>query len=119
MFNKYRFSVDDHLFFFDCRAGSGRYGFYHRAILYIDGYRRAEAVKHYDNRTWESFVFQSVMIKALRAVMDEKRDYITRCEKSARAWERLSPARRAVIDAKIGADPDYMVLKDARAFIGD
>lgn len=48
-----------------CKNEKARDGFRHRATLYVDGVQVDETTTHYQNRTWESYEFQSVMQKLI------------------------------------------------------
>ncbi len=49
----------------ECEWKKTRMAFKHTAILYVDGRRRDETKICYQNRTWESYEFQSVMEKLI------------------------------------------------------
>ncbi len=61
-----------------CKSMSvGRMGFKHRAELYINDIFICKATCSYQNRTWESYTFQSVLHKVL-----EKTDALTKRQKT-------------------------------------
>ena len=41
------------------------YSWGHRSVLHLNGYKLTEARSRYHNRTWESYQFQSVMMRAV------------------------------------------------------
>ena len=49
-------------------------GFAHSATLFIDNERMVKQVKHYNNRTWESYPFQSVMKKCFKILIERTKD---------------------------------------------
>lgn len=48
-----------------CNSESTRYGFRHLATLFLDGREYFKAKCTYQNRTWESYEFQSVLHKVI------------------------------------------------------
>lgn len=48
-----------------CNSESTRYGFRHLATLFVDGKEYSKAKCTYQNRTYESFEFQSVLHKVI------------------------------------------------------
>lgn len=48
-----------------CNSEGTRYGFRHIAVLHRNGYEIARAKACYYNRTWESFEFETVILKVI------------------------------------------------------
>ena len=48
-----------------CNSQSTRYGFRHLATLHKNGFEIAKAKCLYYNRTWESYEFESVILKII------------------------------------------------------
>lgn len=71
-----------------CNSESTRYGFRHLATLFVDGVESANTKCTYQNRTWESYEFQSVLHKVIsisQLSKDEKtlcNDYIDNYKES-------------------------------------
>lgn len=62
-----------------CNSESSRNGFRHRATLVLNGREADEATEHYQNRTWESYEFQTVMQKLVNkttALSSEEKAYV-------------------------------------------
>jgi len=49
-------------------------GFSHSATLFIDNKRMIKQVCHYNNRTWESYPFQSAMKKCFIVLIGRTKD---------------------------------------------
>jgi hypothetical protein len=60
-----------------CDSVGTRYGFRHDARLFVNGNETEKAKICYYNRTWESFEFQTVVLKLL-----EKTNRLTEIEKT-------------------------------------
>ena len=58
-----------------CEASKTRNGFKHEATLVISGQSRNTVKCNYQNRTWESFTYQTVLDKLLDQVKDEITPY--------------------------------------------
>lgn len=63
---RYFFAViDGHALYFTCKVVRCSGGFSHIADLFIDDRKVSSARKHYFNRTWEAFPFQTVLLRAI------------------------------------------------------
>lgn len=58
-------------FLFVNEWASTRTGFKHTSTLFINGYEWQKSTCHYTNRTWESYTYQTVMLKAIGELMDK------------------------------------------------
>ena len=67
------FKLDD-VYSVVCNSESTRNGFRHIAVLHKNGYEIARAKCSYLNRTWESYQFESVLLKLVN-------DFIVDCDK--------------------------------------
>ena len=74
-------------------AKSTRSGFYHKTKLYIDSEFILECKRSYLNRTWESYLYQSVMKEALYNAIESE---ILR-EKKLKGIKRLTKQLRETI----------------------
>ena len=59
---------------FETAYTSERSGFGHSATLFIDNERMIKQVCHYNNRTWESYPFQTAMKKCFRTLIERTKD---------------------------------------------
>ena len=61
-----------------CETKGTRNGFKHEAILLCNGYERGKAKCTYLNRTWESFTYESVLLKLVNDFFEneEKEKYL-------------------------------------------
>ena len=57
-----------------CNSESTRSGFRHVAVLHKNGYEIARAKCTYQNRTWEAYQFESVLLKLVD-------DFMAQCDK--------------------------------------
>lgn len=64
----FRLDSDNSFWDFCCEDKETRGGFKHVCTVYKDGAQVATVARHYINRTWEVFTFQSVLRKAALAV---------------------------------------------------
>jgi hypothetical protein len=64
-----------------CNSGKTRNGFKHTCTLYVNGQERESAKINYLNRTWESFDFESTLLRLADSLPDDQKhllkDYIS------------------------------------------
>ena len=85
-------------FVFDVNSRDTRGGFAHDCELCAGLEVIGRATCHYLNRTWESYRYQTVMLAAVRDALNTAKSRIENAEKAARGWDRLTAARRDVIE---------------------
>jgi len=106
MNNKKIFTVDDHITIV-CEWKKTRSAFKHVATLFVDGQERDEVKICYQNRTWESFEFESVLQKllektdAIQLTDTERADFFKRASGEAND-ETLSGFKRVAAIAQLG-----------------
>lgn len=86
-----------------CEYQKTRSGFRHVAVLLINGTETSRTKVCYQNRTWESFEFETVLKKLLKDVMPEKelRDFITGLQNDE--WKKVDSMFNTVATtAKLG-----------------
>ena len=71
-------------------ARNTRGGFAHDTQMFIDGILEMKNSAHYINRTWESYIFQSVMKQAIHLRIEEERNKLVREYKEANNKQRIS-----------------------------
>ena len=64
------FKLDDN-FSIECETKNTRNGFCHRAVLLCNGCEREKAKCNYLNRTWESFPYETVILRLVDACFSE------------------------------------------------
>jgi hypothetical protein len=90
------FKIDEHLTAI-CQAQRTNYGFRHLASLCRDGSEIVGARASYYNRTWESYEYQSVILKAIRAAGLNQEE-----EARALAWANGDHADRSMLNTVAG-----------------
>jgi hypothetical protein len=77
----------------ECRAKKTKNGFKHVAELVVNGDKRDKAQVHYLNRTWESYEFQSAILKLLNKTKEldevEKAICIENANKDHTDWSQF------------------------------
>ena len=71
-------------------ARNTRGGFAHDTQMFIDGILEMKNSAHYINRTWESYIFQSVMRQAIHLRIEQERNKLVREYKEANNKQRIS-----------------------------
>ncbi len=64
----------DEVYSVACNSEATRSGFRHIAVLHKNGYEIARAKCLYQNRTWEAYEFETVLLKLVD-------DFIAQCDK--------------------------------------
>lgn len=71
-----------------------RHGFAHDTTLFIDGREITSSSCYYLNRTWERYLYQSVMLSAVQFLIKAV-EYGNEQElKEKNGWKKLTPARK-------------------------
>ena len=68
-----KFNINENEYSFVCEAWSNSRSWGHKVNLFRNNYEIAEARIRYYNRTWESYEFQSTMLKAINIVEEKHR----------------------------------------------
>lgn len=76
-----------------CDSRATRNGFAHDCAFLLDGREENRASCHYLNRTWESYTFQSVILKALGEARAFAENRLIMRFKDSRGYMRMNPAR--------------------------
>lgn len=113
--------IGNNTYTFYCEYVDCRDGFTHTCELYKNGWRINSSRRHYINRTWESYRYQSVMLDAVRNELDYIVNKGIDEYKEANGITRLVKARREkVLDAIHNSAEHaemkllYDMVKDAR-----
>lgn len=100
---RYEYEIQGRTVTFDCESRKTRNGFAHDAACTVDGrawYTRS-ATRHYLNRTWERYPFQSVCGDIVRKELEDNlRDDLARF-RDERGYARMTERRRAEFAAWI------------------
>lgn len=109
-----RINIDGREFAFICDWRSTRNGFAHDATM-MEGWRTvAKATRHYLNRTWECWSYQSAILDAIGKAMDEEAKWVENNVKRDNGWEKLTAKRREAVAAALAESEDYAIYKKLR-----
>ena len=86
--------VNDVNFRFVCESWSNSRGWGHRVVLFKNGIEINEAKIKYQNRTWECYVYQSCMEKAVRQLLEERKVDVIANYKRVNDLSRLSQKKK-------------------------
>ena len=81
-----------------------RSGFAHDTTLFINGVEEVENTCHYLNRTWECYTYQTVMMGAVRELINDRRNYLERKYKEDNGFSKLTDKRRSALEDIFTAD---------------
>lgn len=93
-------SFFDGKYTFQNTSGNTRNGFYHKSTLLKHGYQYAEAKVNYLNRTWESYTFQTSMIRAVEDLIESAKLSIVESYKYNNNLSRVSKAKKEELYAQ-------------------
>ena len=96
------------------RSAWTRNGFKHETILFENNIEIASATMHYLNRTWENYQFQSVMLKAVGVLLDNKKEEIKENYKTENNIKRITEAKRKELEKIIEKNKRIKKLKKLR-----
>ena len=89
-----KFEIDGKEVMFVNQYRNTRHGFAHDTTMFVNGCEIESATCHYLNRTWECYTYQSVMLSAVRKMIN----YIEECNerklKECNNWIKLTPSRK-------------------------
>ena len=106
-----RINMDGREFAFVCDWRGTRNGFAHDVTMMENWRTVAKATRHYINRTWENWDYQSAILDAIEAAMDEEKSWVTRKVKRYNGWEKLTAKRREAVDAALAENTNYAIYK--------
>ena len=86
--------VNDVNFRFVCESWSNSRGWGHRVVLFKNGIEINEAKIKYQNRTWESYVYQSCMEKAVGQLLEKRKLELIANYKRVNDLSRLSQKKK-------------------------
>lgn len=70
-------------------------GFKHVSTLFKNDTKIGSAEVHYQNRTWESFKFQTSMSKIINQLTEDRKSYLYDKFKAEKGYANISEKRRA------------------------
>lgn len=107
-------TINNNEYMFINRSRGNRSGFVHETKLYKNNRLIAENKIQYYNRTWESYQYQSVMRRAVNALIDEAKESYRNRWKNAHNVKRLTEAKRAEMQEDFEKNPpeNYAELEE-------
>lgn len=106
-----RIKIDGREFAFICDWRSTRNGFAHDVTMMENWNTVAKATRHYINRTWECWSYQSAILDAIQKAMDREVDWATRKVKRENGWTKLTAKRLEAFSAVLENNPDYVIYR--------
>lgn len=99
-----KFTVNGKEYEFVNSSRNTRSGFAHDTTLFINGVENAEHTCHYLNRTWECYTYQTVMMGAVRELINDRRIRLERKYKEDNGFSKLTDKRRLELENIFTAD---------------
>lgn len=99
-----KFTVNGKEYEFVNSSRNTRNGFAHDTTLFINGVEKTENTCHYLNRTWECYTYQTVMMGAIRNLIDDRRIRLEKKYKEDNGFSKLTEKRRSVLEDIFTAD---------------
>lgn len=99
---------------FICEWKNTRNGFKHECRLFVNGNFETVATFNYLNRTWESYQYQSVMLRAVSILLDEYTEFLKRAFKNDRGYDKMTKKRNEEFQALLDADEkvaEFLAIK--------
>lgn len=115
----HNFNVGTRLCTFICGSANTRHGFKHVCVLFEDNKQTAECTRHYLNRTWESFRYQSAMLGAIDCALDLERARCKNILKLENGWDRMTEKRNTALQERLQASDTWVALNDLRKAVND
>ena len=112
-----RKSVNGIEFAFASEFKDSRNGFSHVCDLYANGEWIASAKRHYLNRTWERYRYQSVMLDSIRTVQERMKAGAVSEYKREHGIQRLRAENRERVEAEAEQNPLYKTLEALRQIV--
>lgn len=112
-FRKVELSADVSAAFYNS-ARDTRSGFAHDTLATFclpSGYSRIDASCFYLNRTWERYSYQSVMQKAVRQKIDERKQFLQNTFKAENNFQKITAKRRPALEKFLQKDADLQALQ--------
>lgn len=106
----YVFSVNCDKYAFECYSTGTRTGFKHVCNMKIGGMLIGSATIHYYNSTSEQYVFQSVMLKCVRELMEQIEKETMGRMKIENGWGKMTVNRWDDVKNSLALDFGYMSL---------
>ena len=112
-----KFTVGEKEYEFVNSSRSTRSGFAHDTTLFINGVEKISNTCHYLNRTWECYRYQTVMMGAIRQLVDNRKEYLKRKFKDENGYKVINEARRIELEKIYNQDAFLVEYEKAKTFL--
>ena len=109
---KLTLKIGNNEFTFVNDSESTRYGFKHICVMFINDYHMTTIYHSYYNRTWETYTYQTVMLEAIQAVMNEIYESELQDYKEKNGIQRLTSLKRKAFEDNFN-NQTYKGLQEA------
>ena len=99
-----KISHDNNEYMFICEWKKTRNGFKHECELFINDHFEIKATCNYYNRTWESYEYQSVMLRAVSILLEEYTEHLKDIFKRKNGYEKMTQKRTEEFENVLAAD---------------
>ena len=112
-----KFTVDGKEYEFVNSSRNTRNGFAHDTTLFINGVEKMTNTCHYLNRTYECFRYQTVMMGAIRQMIDNRREYLKNKFKEDKGFKVLTESRKRMLEDIFNEDKFLIEYEKAMSFL--
>lgn len=99
---------------FICEWADTRNGFKHECRLFVNNHFETSATCHYYNRTWESYNYQSVMLRAVGILMEHHENFLKDVFKSDNGYKQMTAKRKEEFEKILAADSLMLELHEVK-----
>lgn len=99
---------------FICEWKNTRNGFKHECRLFVNGKFETSATCNYLNRTWESYEYQSVMLRAVSILLEAHTEFLKDVFMSENGYGKMTAKRKSEFQAVLDADgmiAEFLAIK--------
>ncbi len=93
-----------------CASRNTRNGFAHDCEIFVNDCFFARGTCHYLNRTWECYIYQSVILHTVQTAIDDRIRYLKMRYKNENNISRLTKAHQAAFACVLDNDSDMLML---------
>ena len=101
-------------YLFICSARNTRTGFAHDCHLLINGVDKMESHAYYINRTWEVYTYQTVCLKSIDLLIQDRSDILKDRFMESHGYKKLTQKRAAIFASELEKDQTIMEFKAVR-----
>jgi len=111
----FKANINGNEYEFICEFKDTRSGFNHTCKLFVNDRFETSATCHYINRTWESYNYQSVMLRAVGILMEQHENFLKEIFKSENGYEKMTAKRKEEFNRHLAVDNmmmEYQAVKE-------